>query len=65
MKNSHAIYWYLFWGYSIESLNDKVTEAWRKRDFEEVKFFCKVIAMKQMDLPLDSFWNKYVLRKQN
>lgn len=60
MKNPHAIYWYLYWNFSIENLNEKVDESYRAKDFEQVKFYCKIIALKVSGIGLEDFWNKYV-----
>lgn len=60
MKNAHAIYWYLYWNFSIENLNEKVRESWLKNNFEDVKFFCKIIAIKVSGINTEDFWNKYI-----
>jgi len=63
MKEAHAIYWYLWWDFSINDLNKKVGDAYGKLDFEQVKFYCKIIAVKHLGLSSNDFWNKYVMGK--
>ena len=61
MQQAQAIYWYLFWEHSIDFLNDLVTEAYRKGDWKQVEFYCKVIALRQMKIDKDKFWEKEVM----
>lgn len=60
MKNAHGMYWYLYWNFSIENLNEKVDLSFRAKNFEDVKFFCKIIAIKVSGISLEDFWNKYI-----
>lgn len=61
MKNASAIYWYLFWDITIETLNEKVTEAFRAKNWFQVEFFCKVIALRSMKMDKDKFWEKEMM----
>lgn len=61
MKNASAIYWWLFWDHSIDTLNEKVEEARKQRKPELVEFFCKVIALRSMKMDKDKFWSREVL----
>lgn len=61
MKDASGIYWYLFWNFDLETLNKKVDEAYRKQDWQQVEFFCKVIALRSMKMDKDKFWEREVL----
>lgn len=61
MKRVSEIYWWLFWNFDLNTLNDKVDEAYRKKDWEQVEFFCKVIALRVMKMDKDRFWEREVL----
>jgi hypothetical protein len=60
MKDAHKIYWFLFWGLSIDYSNQKVDEAFRVGNFDEVTFYCKCIAIKDSGISLEDFWTKYI-----
>ena len=58
MKNAHQIYWWLYWDISFNHLNKLLLK--NIQDQDQVDVFCKVIALKSMDINLEWFWNKYV-----
>lgn len=61
--DARSIYWVLFWNVSIEKLNELVTLNMRQGNFERVKYYCKIIALKSMKIDLEEFWNREVLGK--
>ncbi len=60
MKDAHAMYWYLYWDFSIKNLNEKVDLSFRANNFEDVKFFCKIIAIKVSGINVEDFWDRHI-----
>jgi len=60
MKDAHAIYWYLYWHFTTDFLNEMVRLAVLKGDSEKVEFYCKIIALQSMGMNPERFWKLYV-----